>query len=77
MAEREWKQGDPVWFWSKKVHDWAASTVWWCGVAREQKCCILDSCLEHLTGYSVYVCDLRPRDPALGGKDKPKEASDG
>ena len=76
MAEHEWKPGDAVWFWSKKAHDWVRGNVWQSGVVKEQNRFILDLCVFHCGGYSVGVRDLRRRDRAENGQDKPTAESE-
>jgi len=71
MSKHEWEQGDDVWFWSEKAHEWLANTIW--SIVAWSDGCILDRCPVHPKGYAAFPENLRRRDPALKGKDKPKE----
>ncbi len=78
MAEHKWKLRDTVWFWSEKICKWLPNRI----VLLDSRggngdtLYIVDVCIEHPGGYSGFASDLRPRDPAKEGKDKPTAESE-
>ncbi len=84
MAE-QWEKGDPVWRWltaapSGDAGAWMAGVIKECDwMAEEARVCVvlIYGGVADPSGFWVALADLRPRDPALGGKDKPKGAPDG
>lgn len=81
MAE-QWKQGDAVW-WNPGPYP-GLPPEWWPGVASGWRTKSGDECIVDKSdffwtnGQSLYIApgNLRFRDPALNGKDKPTAESE-
>ena len=82
MAEHEWEKDDAVWFWSDYTLAWSEGILKWCDDANRRA--IINSGVVVLSLWAptsqvdcvIGYDDLRRRDPALDGDDKPTAESE-